>query len=290
MRRALAILAALALSTAPLSAHATTAPTLTLTQQAQKADVIVRAKIGTPSNVKEGEVTWLVYPLTVTETVAGDAASLPQQAGQPVLYVLPGLEGLPDLRAGQEAFLLLYSKRLDSPIVGFNQGLYPIENGKVVRPGGAATTTAAADITTTSAAPTGISPGTATTPPTPGTATATATTPASPVVTSPPLTAPASGPAAPAGTTSPATTPASPGVTTPPLLPSTSTSPTPATPGATGTPTSASTPSNSSPASTPGTGSAANPAASPATAPATDDPLSDPAKFRDALRAARGAK
>lgn len=135
MKRALTLLTAAVLGAGLLSARATTAPTLTLTQQAKKADVIVRATVGTPKSVKEGEVTWMVYPLTVTETIAGDTASLPQSEGKPALYVLAGLEDGPTLRTGQEAFFLLYARRLDSPLVGFTQGLYPIENGRVTRTG-----------------------------------------------------------------------------------------------------------------------------------------------------------
>ncbi|GGL07191.1 hypothetical protein [Deinococcus radiotolerans] len=112
-------------------AGATTAPTLTLAQQAQRAEVIVRATLGTPAEVKDGEVTYLAYPLTVTETIAGDPTRLPQQEGTPALFVLKGVDGLPELRAGLEVVALLYAARLDSPVVGFNQGLYAVTGGKV---------------------------------------------------------------------------------------------------------------------------------------------------------------
>lgn len=271
------LLAALALGAAPRGAQATTAPPLTLTQQAKKADVIIRATLGTPSTVKDGEVTWLVYPLTVTETVAGDPASLPQLDGKPALYLLSGVEGLPDLRAGQDAFLLLYSKRLDSPIVGFAQGLYPVENGKVLR--------------------TGTDPGAPTeapTPPTAPTTTGSATT--STGTASSPATGAGTTAGANAGTAAPGPTPsaATPGVPTAApsstttagsaAIPSTPTSGTATTPAsATGT-ASSTTPTTSTPG-LPGTRAA--------TAPASGDPNaipSDPAKFRDALIAARGAK
>lgn len=242
MRRALILLAALALGAAPRGAQATTAPPLTLTQQAKKADVIIRATPGTPSTVKDGEVTWLVYPLSITETVAGDPASLPQLAGKPALYLLSGVEGLPELRAGQDAFLLLYSKRLDSPIVGFAQGLYPVENGKVTRPG--ADTEASAD---TSAAGSNTGMNAQATP---------ATLPGSPI--------------APSGT-APGSSTGTALSTAPNPVPNTTPTPSP-TPGA-----------NPAPATTSATVSA----------PAPNDPNaipSDPAKFRDALIAARGAK
>ncbi|WP_102127705.1 hypothetical protein [Deinococcus planocerae] len=314
MRRALTLLAALALGAAPLSAHATTAPTLTLTQQARKADVIVRATLGTPTNVTEGEATWITYPLTVTETVAGDPATLPQREGRPVLYVLSGLEDLPELRAGQEAFLLLYSRRMDNPIVGFAQGVYPIVNGRVTRPGEAAGTTAgtgastgsgtttpsgsAATPTTTGAATsttsgTAISgTGTATAPTPPGSTTSTAapgsgaTTTAPGTATSGTATATAPGTTPPATTTSAGATSSTAGGTT---TPSTATG---TTPSATASAPGATTP-NSTAGSTPTTTPASGTTSPAATTPPVNEPNaipSDPARFRDALRAAREAR
>lgn len=104
---------------------------LTLAQQAQKAEVIVRATLGQAQPVKEGDVTYTAYPLDVKETVAGDVNSLPQLNGKPALMFLQGLEDTPKLSAGQEAVLLLYARRLDSPVVGVNQGAYVVQNGKV---------------------------------------------------------------------------------------------------------------------------------------------------------------
>lgn len=114
------------------TAGATTAPPLTLAQQVKKAELIVRGTLGTAVAVKEGEVTYLAYPLTVAETIAGDAARLPQNEGKPALFFLQGLADLPDLKTGQEVFALLYTRKLDSPLVGFNQGLYPVTGGKVL--------------------------------------------------------------------------------------------------------------------------------------------------------------
>ncbi|GGS34627.1 hypothetical protein [Deinococcus knuensis] len=116
----------------PPGAQATTAPTLTLAQQAKKAEVIVRATLGQPADVQEGGVTYAAYPLTVTETLAGDPAGLPQREGVPTLYFLKGVADLPALRAGQDVIALLYTARLDSPLVGFNQGWYPVVNGAIV--------------------------------------------------------------------------------------------------------------------------------------------------------------
>jgi len=263
VRPALTLLAALALSGAPF-AGATTAPPLTLTQQAKKADVIVRASLGTAVSVQEGGVTWTVYPLTVTETIAGDPASLPQRDGKPALYLLTGVEGLPELRAGQEAFLLLYNRRLDSPVVGFTQGFYPIENGRVTRPGAATPATNASAGTAPAGTTTAAASGTAAT----GTTGAAAGTPGA-------ATPGTAAPGTPGTGTAGTGTPAAPGA---------------ATGGAAGTATAPATPATTAPGATtsPATTAPAPAAATPA--PTDPDPIeTDPAKFRDALRAARGA-
>ena len=127
-------LATLALSACLFTVvQATTASPLTLEQQARKADVIVQATIGTPTTVTEGGQAYSVYPLKVSETLAGDAAQLPGGQGGcgPALYVLSGMELAPVFQSGQEAVLLLYRGRLDSPLVGFNQGAFLISNGLV---------------------------------------------------------------------------------------------------------------------------------------------------------------
>ncbi|MPY66243.1 hypothetical protein F8S09_05955 [Deinococcus sp. SDU3-2] len=264
MKRALTLLAALTLGTVPLAAQATTAPTLTLTQQARKAAIIVRATLGTSTRVTEGDVTWVVYPLTVGEAVVGDPATLPQREGKPALYLLAGLEGVPELRAGQEGFFLLYGGRLDSPLVGFSQGFYPIVNGQVTRPGATAADTAS----------TGTGTVTATTP---AAATGTATTPATPATTGT------------AGTPPTATTPTTSGTTTPTAPSATGTTGTTTT-GAAGTTSTAATPPTTPPA-TPSTPATTTPAATTPTTPADSNAFpTDPAAFRDALRAARGGQ
>lgn len=105
--------------------------TLTLAEQAKKAEVIVRASVGTAKSVKEGDVAYRAYPLEVKEVVAGEVASLPQLDGKPALFILEGLQDAPQFLSDQEAVLLLYARKLDSPLVGVNQGVYPIDNGKV---------------------------------------------------------------------------------------------------------------------------------------------------------------
>ncbi|WP_199805807.1 hypothetical protein [Deinococcus ficus] len=246
---------------------ATTAPELTLQQQARKADVIVRAVLGAATTVKEGDVTYTVIPLAeIKDAVAGDVARLPVHEGKPALFFLRGVDDLPTLGSGQEVFALLYAARADSPLVGFNQGLYPVVNGQVTwnsvtkarvdalakaeadrqaaQPAPANPTTAP---TGTAAAGTGTSTGTGTTPP----PTAGATPPASqPAPTPPaPTTPPASGATAPGTAATPAPTgPA----TTPPVTPP-----------------------------------AATPAATSSSVPVL---ITDPVKFREALVAARGSQ
>lgn len=263
MRRVAAALLALALQ----GALATTAPVLTLPEQARKAEVIVRARLGTAGTVTEGTVTYVVYPLTVTETIAGDAGSLPQQDGRPALYFLQGLGDLPTMAAGQEAVLLLYRSRLDSPLVGFNQGLYPIVNGQVTPPtlpGQPAGTPTAATIT-----PEGRTASAGTTPG--------STTPGNTAVGGTPVGSAATGSVA-TGTAAPGTTPAG---TTAPGATTAGPAPAGTAPAATGT----------TPAS-----AAAAPAAT-VTAPLTtsttapfDPAWRDPAKFREAILAARVSK
>ncbi|ULH16946.1 hypothetical protein MF271_06920 [Deinococcus sp. KNUC1210] len=114
------------------SVRATTFSPLTLQQQAKKADVIVQATIGTPTTATEDGLTYAVYPLKVSTTLAGDPAQLPQVAGGPALYILANLDAAPVFQAGQEAVLLLYKGRLDCPLVGFNQGVYWLINGQIV--------------------------------------------------------------------------------------------------------------------------------------------------------------
>lgn len=273
----LGVLTAFSLGLPPAGAAGATA--LTLTQQAKKAEVIVRGTLGTSTRVKEGDVTWVVYPITVTETVAGDVATLPQTEGKPALYLLDGLEGLPQLRAGQEGFFLLYSRRFESPFVGFDQGVYPIENGQVTRLPGSE---AAGPGTTT--VPQGTVPTATAAPAAPAATVPTATTPSAPLSNRPG----APGGAPPTPTTAPApTTPTEGAPVPPPTSGTAAASPSGAGPSAAGSPPPSTSASPTPEGAAPGTPAATSPAPS-ATPPA--NPLSDPARFRDALRAAREAK
>ena len=200
-------------------AGATSAPRLTLAQQAVKADVIVRATVQAPTSVQENGQTWTVYPLTVLETLAGDAQSLPKSQDSPSVWVLGGLQDGP-LLTGGETMLLLYKSRYDSPLVGFNQGFYPVQgtgSSKVVLnlPDGTPGVTPVAPIANGSAAP----------------AAASTTAPAVPAVAAPTDAVPAA--STPAPTTLPNVSPpnaAQPASTTPSSAPSTPVQPSPAQP------------------------------------------------------------
>jgi len=284
--------ALLTLTTALTTGQASTFTELTLTQQAKKAQVIVRATVGAPTTTQSAGVSWINYPLTVTETIAGDVASLPVLEGKPTLMFLAGLQDVPTLNSGQDVFLLLYTGTQDSPLVGFNQGAYPVVNGRVTRWNEAATAAAfaaEAPAQTVTTAPT-INPATGT-PATSTTATSAGTGTAA-TATTPPATPPVDGATAAVSNPvvpTPTGTPTG-GTTTPPA--STVTPPTTTASGASAT----TAPSGTVPA-TPVPAPAASNVPVPVTAPAptntstpapTPDAFErDPVKFRDQLRAAR---
>jgi hypothetical protein len=304
-RFSLALTAAL-LTLTPV--QASTFTTLTLTQQAKRASVIVRATVGSPTTSQTGSgptaVAWINYPLTVTETIAGDVASLPVREGKPTLMFLAGLQDVPALNSGQDVFLLLYTGTQDSPLVGFNQGAYPVVNGRVTRWNEAAleaetpTTTASAPATASTATGTAATASTATSASASATATAATTPPVdgataaannpvtpspvtpSPVTPSPVTPSPVTpSPATPSPVT-PSPTPTT-STTTPPAGTTTTVNPAPASPTAAATP---------SVTATPASTAAPAPAVTPPPT-ATPDPFErDPAKFRDQLRAARNTQ
>lgn len=105
---------------------------LSLTQQAKKAEIILRLQIENPILSKEKTAHYLVYPIKIVETIVGKSSDLPQYKGKPALFFLNGLKDLPNLTQNQEVIALLYKDKLDSPIVGFNQGIYTIKNQKVI--------------------------------------------------------------------------------------------------------------------------------------------------------------
>ncbi|GGJ64711.1 hypothetical protein [Deinococcus aquiradiocola] len=237
MNRPLRLALSLTLLLSATPARATTFTSLTLAQQARKADVIVQATIGTPTSVTEAGNTYAVYPLKVSETLAGDAAMLPQTVGaqngdSPALFVLSGVDRAPVFQLGQEVVLLLYKGRLDSPLVGYNQGAYLVDNGTVsvlfppLQPGAAqpvpfqsgpvqsgpvspANTTVPAPNSPAATTPVTTTPVTSAT-------TVPANTPPATVGTAAPTTLPASSPDVPGGVTVPPTTVPQPSTATQP--------------------------------------------------------------------------
>jgi hypothetical protein len=121
-------------------ALATTFQKLTLEQQVERAQVIVRATIGTVTQETRGGRPWTVYALTVKTALRGEASALPQRANAPSIAVLGGttqngtvrLEGAPAFKTGEDWLLMLYTTAFDSPVVGFRQGAYRFDNAKVL--------------------------------------------------------------------------------------------------------------------------------------------------------------
>ena len=126
--RSTALAALLALSSA---AQAGTYQSHPLAEQARRAQVIVQASLDAPLTRDEDGQTWTVYPLRVSRTLAGDPASLPQLDGRPALYILAGLDDAPTFKAGDQAVLLLYQGKLDNPLVGYTQGVFRIQDGRL---------------------------------------------------------------------------------------------------------------------------------------------------------------
>ena len=312
MNRPLRLALSLTLLLGATPARATTFTSLTLAQQARKADVIVQATIGTPTSVTEAGNTYAVYPLKVSETLAGDAAMLPQTVGaqngdSPALFVLSGVDRAPVFQSGQEVVLLLYKGRLDSPLVGYNQGAYLVNNGTVsvlfppLQPGAAqpvpvqsGPVSPSAPANTTVPAPN--SPA-ATTPATSVT-TVPANTPPATVGTAAPTTLPASSPDVPGGVTVPPTTvpqpstATQPSTTLPPVTPQ-GTTPADSTPvpdpAGTTAPTIAPPAGTNTPGATGGTVTAPAPTASPVAASVLGS-IRTPAELKAAIVAARSAK
>ena len=126
MKRA-TLIAALLLS----GASATVVPPLDFNQQVRKAQVIVEATIVSVRQQERDGQRWNVYRLRITETLAGNAADLPTDENTPALWVLDGAVDAPQFKVDDQAILLLYRTLMDSPVVGYNQGVYRIRNGQV---------------------------------------------------------------------------------------------------------------------------------------------------------------
>lgn len=139
-------------------AGATTLAPLDLADQVKKADLILHIKVKgiQVQNDNASDLPWRIYAFDVLETLLGDPKTLPasdddKTNGLPTLAVLGGgdltLEFAPELKPVNEEkgkewsgeyIVMLYKplskelgKNYDSPIVGFNQGIYSVQNGAV---------------------------------------------------------------------------------------------------------------------------------------------------------------
>ncbi len=112
-------------------AEATTLQQLSLSEMAQKATAIVRAKVTGSVEVLRGTDVYTVYQLATLETVKAPngvkAADVAVPGG-----VAGGLRqvvaGAPVLRAGQEYVLFLWTSRSGlTQLMGMTQGLFAVE-------------------------------------------------------------------------------------------------------------------------------------------------------------------
>ncbi len=117
-------------------ALATTYQKLSLEQQVEKAEIIVRGTIKTLTTETRAGRPWTVYTVDVKGYLRGESTGLPKRGDAPSFAVLGAdklrLEGAPSFKAGEDWVLLLYAKAYDSPVVGFRQGAYRIENTRVL--------------------------------------------------------------------------------------------------------------------------------------------------------------
>jgi hypothetical protein len=112
---------------------ATTYAKLTLEQQVEKADVIVRASIKQKTQETRAGKIWTVYALNITKFYKGSTETFKDSSFAVFDSEKVKLEGAPKFNENDDLFLLLYAKTYDSPIVGFRQGAYKVlEGDKVV--------------------------------------------------------------------------------------------------------------------------------------------------------------
>jgi hypothetical protein len=115
------------------TALATTYAKLTLEQQVEKADVIVRASIKQKTQETRAGKIWTVYNLNISKFYKGDKDSFKDSSFAVFDSEKVKLEGAPKFVENDDLFLMLYTKTYDSPIVGFRQGAYKvIEGDKIV--------------------------------------------------------------------------------------------------------------------------------------------------------------
>ncbi len=114
------------------TALATTYTKLSLEQQVEKADVIVRASIKQKTQETRVGKIWTVYTLNVVKFYKGSSETFKDSSFAVFDSEKLKLEGAPKFNENDDLFLLLYAKTYDSPIVGFRQGAYKILEGEKV--------------------------------------------------------------------------------------------------------------------------------------------------------------
>jgi hypothetical protein len=115
------------------TALATTYAKLTLEQQVEKADVIVRASIKQKIQETRAGKIWTVYTLAINKFYKGDKDTFKDSSFAVFDSDKTKLEGAPQFAEKDDVFLMLYAKTYDSPIVGFRQGAYKVlEGDKIV--------------------------------------------------------------------------------------------------------------------------------------------------------------
>lgn len=117
-------------------AQATTVSVVSFEDQIKKADVIVHVRIVDVKTIQNKNFPWQQYTLSVRDTLKGEASLLPQVGSAPSFIVLGGdtwtMEGAPMFKKDEEWVLFLYKTQYDSPIVGFNQGMYRVQDSRVM--------------------------------------------------------------------------------------------------------------------------------------------------------------
>jgi hypothetical protein len=117
---------ALALSAA---AHirATTLEQLTLDEMTQQSTAIVRARVTGSHSAYRGTSIYTTFQLQVLETWKGQAIGEVAVPGGVVGGIRQSVAGAPDLRAGQEYVLFLWTSRSGlTQVIGLSQGVFSV--------------------------------------------------------------------------------------------------------------------------------------------------------------------
>ncbi|GGJ30362.1 hypothetical protein [Deinococcus roseus] len=118
------------------AAQATTVSVLGFEDQIKKADVVVHVRIVDVKTIQNKNYPWKQYTLSIKDTLKGNASMLSQLPEGPAINVLGGdtwqMEGAPAFKKDEEWVLMLYKTPYDSPVVGFNQGMYQIRDNRVL--------------------------------------------------------------------------------------------------------------------------------------------------------------